>query len=56
MASEEEIARLEQAGYVVDRDLNLGELTPEEPESRDNQMIAVFVDCDVTDLLDAWDE
>lgn len=51
MSDEEEILALLDAGYTVDRDLNLGDLTPEEPETRDSQMIAVFVDCDVSDLL-----
>jgi hypothetical protein len=51
LASEEEIAAIKKAGYKVDTDLKGIEEFAKPSDDDDSKGIAVFVDCDVQDLL-----
>lgn len=55
-ASQAEIERLLAANWEVHEKLHFGDLEPDPPDDPDepnpDKMIAVFVDCDIEDLLD----
>lgn len=46
-----EIKAMRKAGYEVRTDLNLGDLQPVLDGDDDGRMAAVFVDCDISELL-----
>lgn len=51
LVTPEEEKSMVEAGYEVNSDYDFGSFTPEDNEDSGMKMVAVFVDCNVDELL-----
>lgn len=51
-SDDREVEAIKEAGYVVDEDLNTSDFVSPANLEPGDRAIAVFVDCDVSELLD----